>query len=169
MTNQEKIKELKASIEESKRLIEQLEEEEKNKKTRKNWKPERGEGYWVIYSDGSVTSDMWRGEYAQDISRYRSGNIFRTREEAEEVSEKRKVKAELERLAEELNGDREIDWENDEQRKYHLCGGKLEILSDNVNWVTRTEGVTYCLDKNFLNEAKKRIGEEWLKKLFIGS
>lgn len=52
---------------------------------RKPWKPERGETYWYVEKDG----DIWEREWhpcrymSKHMNRYKLGNCYRTREEAE--------------------------------------------------------------------------------------
>ena len=70
-------------------------------------------------------------------------------------------------LAEELNNGEKIDWNDFDQCKYLISynnkNKKLEI--DNVLKI-QDIGQIYCLYDNFLDKAKKRIGEDRLKKLF---
>lgn len=50
------------------------------------WRPADGEKYWFIDSDGSSLWQYWRGEEA-DEWRYRTGNCFKTSEDAEKYYE----------------------------------------------------------------------------------
>lgn len=45
-------------------------------------KPQKGENYYLIGSDGSVDEVDWRGDFFDTVL-YRSGNCFHTKEEAE--------------------------------------------------------------------------------------
>lgn len=77
------------------------------------------------------------------------------------------IKQELEGLALELNNDKEVDWLDDCQRRYYLCYNcYFHILSLGSQSDHPHESTTYCLSIDFLDEAKKRIGEERLLKLF---
>jgi hypothetical protein len=53
------------------------------------WKPEEGEQYWIIAFSEVVQSE-WREDCA-DLSRWRMGNCFKTKEEAESAAEKVKA------------------------------------------------------------------------------
>lgn len=58
-----------------------------NKKYKKRWRAENGEEYYFITSTGHATSDT--DEYSTtDNDRYRVGNYFETKEQAEEALEK---------------------------------------------------------------------------------
>lgn len=52
---------------------------------RKPWKPKRGETYWYVEKDGDIWEMEWHScRYMSDhVNRYKLGNCYRTREEAE--------------------------------------------------------------------------------------
>ena len=52
---------------------------------RKPWKPKRGETYWYVEKDGDICEMEWHPcRYMSDhVNRYKLGNCYRTREEAE--------------------------------------------------------------------------------------
>ena len=52
---------------------------------RKPWKPKRGETYWYVEKDGNIWEMEWHPcRYMSDhVNRYKLGNCYRTREEAE--------------------------------------------------------------------------------------
>ncbi len=98
---------------------------------------------------------------------YKSGNYFKTQEEAQEYLDNITTKAELKVLAEELNEGKVIDWDDFSQRKYYMCANYQLInkLYFGEETTTQTAGVIYFLDSNFLDEAINRIGEERLIKM----
>lgn len=49
-----------------------------------HWKPQRGDNYWIAYSDGEVSKCYWNG-CPVDITRYEMGRTYRTREECEKA------------------------------------------------------------------------------------
>lgn len=59
--------------------------EEINESTR--WKPEMGQTYYRVGSDGFVYDDTWVNDSAVDNGRFEIGNCFQTKEEAERVIE----------------------------------------------------------------------------------
>lgn len=73
------------------------------------WKPECGEWYWYIGSDGQINHCEWANDRI-DRGRYSMGNCFRTKEEAEFAGEKQKVKTELQRFADEHNDLEKLGW-----------------------------------------------------------
>ncbi len=92
--------------------------EKANKPKNKVWKPEKDETYYYLYSYGKIEEDTWDNAN-EDRIRYAIGNCFKTKEEAEFALERQKVITELKRFALEHN-DKEIDWNNIEQRKCFL-------------------------------------------------
>lgn len=49
-----------------------------------HWKPQRGDNYWIAYSDGEISKCYWNG-CPVDIARYEMGRTYRTREECEKA------------------------------------------------------------------------------------
>ena len=72
-------------------------------------------------------------------------------------------------IAEELNGEEEIDWDNEDQNKYYIyCmydNHKFE-LHMGTSYYTKSINNIYCLSRDFLGVALERIGADKLKKLF---
>lgn len=52
---------------------------------RKPWKPEYGETYWYVEKDGDIWEREWHPcrHMSDHMNRYKLGNCYRTREEAE--------------------------------------------------------------------------------------
>lgn len=98
---------------------------------------------------------------------YDLGNYFQTKEEAKKTFEKIKIYTQLKDLALRLNNGEEIDWENGNQIKYFIYyeNRYKKIFTTAACW-SKDLGQIYCLDKNFLDVAKQKIGEANLKKLF---
>lgn len=136
----------------------------------KRWKPKENERYFYVISNGMVGSDFRNGNFTTDENRYSFYNCFKTREQAEVEAEKILVRRQLEDIAKRLNKGEEIDWCNLAQNKYYLscdnynrCGNICCVCSNNT-----VQGAVYCLDKNFLNVAKREIGEDRLIKYIRG-
>ncbi len=51
------------------------------------WKPERDKTYYFISNDGRAMDDMWFYDSGVDHNRFKIGNCFQTKEEAEKVVE----------------------------------------------------------------------------------
>ncbi len=74
---------------------------------------------------------------------------------------------ELKKKAEELNAGEEIDWNNSNQMKYYICYNYYDNkLIFEYSYGIKNLGQIYCLNENFLEIAKEKIGEERLIKLF---
>lgn len=154
---EEEIKMLKAEIA-------KLKEE---KKPVKRWRAEKGIGkycYMDSYGEAYICIDDYM-DY--DDYRYETGNYFKTKEEAENYQEKLLIYQELKGIAIELNNGEKIDWEDRTKIKYYFYKDTEDNkLYESGVYYTYELGRIYCLDKNFLEIAKERIGEERLKKLF---
>lgn len=156
-----KLQELEQKYEELGREIEKL----KNQKKGKRWKPDCGEEYYYVGLFGHVGELKWENCF-EDQYLYSQGNCFKTEQEAKEQSENLKTKAELRALAEELNGDVAVDWNNRIQDKYYLYISRtINELSSSYVEVHQNQGTIYCLDPDFLDKAIERIGEERLIKM----
>ena len=131
------------------------------------WKPELNEEYYYVNQVSATSRDV-NDESDIDVARYRTYNCFKAKEQAELEAEKILVRRQLEDIARRLNKGREVDWSDENQCKWYIVynttfGFETYSVSENT-----TQGVVYCLDKNFLNTAIKEIGEERLIKYLRG-
>jgi hypothetical protein len=62
-----------------------VQREEQAKSVR--WKPSQGAEYWYINDTGAVDNNRWEGDRF-DVGRWDTGNVFRTKQEAEHAREK---------------------------------------------------------------------------------
>lgn len=140
------------------------EEIEKIKKQGKVWKPAEGEQFYYLLSTGCYDSSRYGNLYTSE--RYAIGNCFKTIKEVKAVAEKIQIYTELKRLAEEINT-KPVDWKNVKQWKYTLAYdfGQRKLIVDGWQY-TQTAGSIYSTNKDFLEIAKERIGEDRLLKLF---
>jgi hypothetical protein len=86
------------------------------------WKPENGERYYVVETDGSPDDYRWEGGYgtdgdAIDRKHYAMGNCFRTETDAEFAAEAQRITVALRRAAEAAGG---VDWRNLNSSKFYL-------------------------------------------------
>ena len=138
------------------------------KECSERWKPNSCDAYYYIDAFGNVLSQIETG-HSSDSAFWKSYNCFKTREQAETEAEKILVRRMLEDIARRLNKGRKIDWNNDKQFKYSICinSSDNEIAWDNeVQYIS--QGVVYCLDRNFYNVAIQEIGEGRLIKYLKG-
>lgn len=132
----------------------------------KRYRANCGERYYYYGSTGMV-SDYYENNDDLDTNMYVMGNYFQTEEEAKKMVEKIKIYTQLKDLALRLNCGREIDWENGNQIKYSIYyENRYKKIFTIAACLSKDLGQIYCLDKNFLDVAKQKIGEENLRKLF---
>ena len=136
----------------------------------KRWEPKDNEEYWYIDSSGTVNYTRFMSEIEADTEKFENYNCFKTKGEALQEAEKILVRRQLEDIVKRLNKGEKIDWRNLEQNKYYLscdnynrCGKICCVCSNNT-----VQGAVYCLDKNFLDVAKREIGEDRLIKYIRG-
>lgn len=158
------LKELRKEYEELGEEIKRLE----NLKKKKRWRAKLNNCYFYINNDGSI---YLAEEDNHGISnfRYKTRNYFETVEEAEKYLEKIEIYYELMDLAEELNGEEEIDWKNGDQEKFSIRYIKKKFGNDfylTTTALDRKIGNIYYLSADFLKVALERIGADKLKKLF---
>lgn len=141
--------------------IEELEKQE----IKVRWRAKEDEDYYYFTSCGEIYVDC-DGYCDTDNRRYELGDYFKTEEEAEKAVEKFKIYTQLKDLALRLNKGVNVNW-RDGRKKYSISydasAGKMFSY---WNMTLQEMGQIYCLDENFLKEAKQEIGEENLRKLF---
>ena len=152
---------------ELKNLSQELENLKKEKeKENKRWRGSLNQIYYYISDDTHSCRVSKEDGHPIDNRRYSIGNYFQTEEQAQKTVEKLKIYTQLKDLALRLNKGEKIDWTNINQYKYSICYDHLRALDFESNIATSVLGQIYCLDRNFLDIAKREIGEENLLKLF---
>ena len=135
----------------------------KAKKPKKIWKPECGEWYWFVGSDGQINNCEWVDDHI-DWGTYSMGNCFRTKEEAEFAGEKQKVKTELQRFADKHNDSDQEEWDEANLHYYiEYDVSKDDFTSIPAVLVRRTSEV-YFSSKEIAEDAVNKIGEKRIKK-----
>lgn len=159
------------NIEEIDNKIKKLQEEIENLKNKKDtlrrWRAKEDEIYYYVTSSNYADIERDSENNATcDNFRYEIGNYFKTENETREYKEKLIIYQKLKDLALELNQGEQIDFDNEKQKKYII------VLDINIGLMIanivhqQSLGQIYCLDENFLEKAKERIGEDKLEKLF---
>lgn len=137
----------------------------------KRWKPKEGERYYYVAETGeAVGSCNAEGLNEVILSRYYNAyNCFQTREQAETEAEKILVRRQLEDIAKRLNKGRRLDWDNSYQFKNSIS---FDFFTNKIvsyrRFQQKEQGAVYCLDENFLDVAKREIGEDRLIKYIRG-
>ena len=133
----------------------------------KRFKPTKNETYYHVASNGMSGQDWWNDDFITDIKRYDSYNCFKNREEAEAEAEKILVRRMLEDIARRLNKGRKISWTSSSRNYFIFFDNTSGKLTQDYN-VLCQQSTVYCLDENFLNVAKREIGEDKLIKYIRG-
>ena len=95
------------------------------------------------------------------------GFVYATEQARDGAMFKLEIETKLKNLAERLNAGRKIDWEDKNQNKYEIYYDYIrKKIECRAFCYCKEQGVIYCLNKNFLEVAKKEIGEENLIKYF---
>lgn len=132
---------------------------ERFEKEHKRWRAVGGNYFYYLAPTGLRSVKDFREKESDWF--YDTGNYFKTKEEAEQRFEHMITEQQLKDIALRLNKGEKIDWEDEEQKKFHLCLF-YGSLSYNSNILGKTQGVIYCLDENFKDIAIKEIGKERL-------
>jgi len=123
------------------------------------WKPKRNDKYWAINEFGTASDFFWADDDS-DSRAYAIGGCFPTREAAEFEAERRKVNAELQRLAEEAGG---VDWLNDTQKVCIDYDRKNDFFSVSHRATSRIQGAIYFPSDEAARAAIVAVGEARLK------
>lgn len=154
------IKEIDNKIKELQEEIENLKNE---KDTLKRWRAKEDRIYYYVASFIGYDSE---NNTIYNNFRYNTGNYFKTENEAREYREKLIIYQKLKDLALELNQGKQINFDDTTQEKYIIILDDMRNLNIISSVYQQSIGQIYCLDKNFLEKAKERIGEDNLEKLF---
>lgn len=129
------------------------------------WRAKQNEDYWFIDCIGNIYDD-YEAYKEEDNFKYAIGNYFQTQQDAQDYKENLITKQKLKDLALRLNKGVEIDWEIRNESKFYIAFCHEEnLLTQDYNVTQKSLGQIYCLDEDFLDIAKKEIGEEALIKL----
>lgn len=163
------LEQLKQELEETKNKCTEIEkkiEELEKQESEVRWRAKENEIYCYFNDFGKihVTGDAY---YETDTDRYNLGNYFKTGEDAEKAVEKIKIYTQLKDLALRLNNGEKINWSDSTQHKWGIVLDNFKNILRCYAYIGQEVGQIYCLDKNFLKEAKQEIGEENLRKLFV--
>ena len=156
------LEELKRKYEELGKEIERLEKE----KSCKRWRAEQRQSYYFVDEDGEINS-VYDQDDITDRYNFKTRNYFKTEEEAQRHLDNINTYYELMDLAEELNEGKNIDWDDDSQKKFYICYDYYnEELCLCYHYNVKDIGQICCLDESFLKIALDKIGEDRLESLF---
>lgn len=132
-----------------------------------NEMPNFGDYYYGITEYGAVDDFMWDGCNV-DKYRFRTNNVFKTKEEAEFRLEQIKAYNELVNFAKTYNTDK-IDWNDRESSKYSIFFN-CTVNNFGITKVKdlRDIGAIYFTSEELAKQAIEKIGEERLGKYLFG-
>lgn len=144
-------------------FCERSEPKEEKKSKPKVWKPECGEWYWYIVSDGQISHCEWANDRI-DRRRYSMGNCFRTKEEAEFAREKQKIKIELQRFADEHNDLDKEKWDGINLHYTIRYDVGDEALTRSSSYVVQNINDIYFTSEDIVKNAVDYIGAKRIMK-----
>ena len=121
------------------------------------WMPKEKQIYYtVLYSCGKIDMLNWSSEYAAHKDRFRMGNVYKTRAEAEFVAERSKVLAEMQ------------EWAGNYNDKYFLF---YDVNEERIRYLPATEKTVYGEMRFATNEDAKNcievVGADRIKKYYF--
>ena len=156
MTRDEKIK----RIEDIEKELAELKESIK-KEDYRPWKPEVGDTYYFIASQGDAYLHNWDDDYG-DKGAYAIGNVFRTDEDAKFALEKLKVIHELKQFAE----PKERAWNGKNEHvfiEWDFTLDKIDIYHNR----TVKRNLIYFESIDMAEKAIAAVGKERIKKYYL--
>ena len=128
------------------------------------WDLKNGDVYYFLTSFGYVMKTVWVDTDA-DNEKLSIGNAFLTEEDAEFSRERLKVIAELKKYAKEFSDE---EWKNDFFLKNYIAYeySRKEIVF--LSTYTTDRGNIYFEDEEKAKEAINAVGEERIKKYYLG-
>ena len=153
------------TIEERAQLMELV--EKCNQKKSKVWKPDLNETYYTLDTGNSIADYMWEGS-DYDNSSYEIGNCYRTEEEINFELEKRKVKVELQRFADENNEDGFNAFDSNKNKYFFAYSiNNKKIYIDNYRSTLFGEQI-YFSSEEIADKAIGFVGENRIEKYIFG-
>lgn len=140
-------------------------------KTEKDWEMKcpykDGDEYYYVYGDGCVRIESW-DNFSMEISRWKSGNIFKTQQEAELEAERRKLLTRFRAFRNECNGDWNADWMDATNKQHYLSYSRIKngMYVSYVVLGNHLHTFGYFKNEKDAEHAIELFGDE-IKKLFI--
>lgn len=126
-----------------------------------NWNSNK-QLYW---NNNIITSPL--NEWIEDSKNcFYEDDYYISKETCEKAQKRKEIENKLRALAFELNGNKDIDWNNKLTNKY--CITYCNDIIEQERWSTiKYQGTIYCYSKDFLHKAIELINEEDLKDYLI--
>lgn len=127
---------------------------------------EEGDEYYYIYGDGCVRIESW-DNFPMDISRWKSGNTFLTKEAAELEAKRRNLLTRFRAFRDECNGDWQINWDDVYQDKHIIKRDKEGNFLVIKYWTVNEFNLFgYFKDYKDAKRAIELFGDE-IKELYV--
>lgn len=142
--------------------------EEPSKESRA-WKPKKIDQYYYINDFTDVCTDTWQ-EAGADYKRFKIGNVYKTREEAEIALERAKVTAELKRYALEHNETLRERWNKEGTYQHYnivFDHAKNKIATTNAYFL-QEGSATYFTSEEIAYNAIEAVGKDRILKYIFG-
>lgn len=123
-----------------------------------------GDEYYYIYGDGCVRIESW-DNFSVEISRWRSGNTFPTKEEAELEAKRRNLLTRFKAFRDECNGNWKADW-SDYDKKWSISKDKDELFDTWTMGINTFVTFGYFKNKKDAQRAIELFGDE-IKELYV--
>ena len=125
-----------------------------------------GDEYYYVYGDGCVRIESW-DNFSMEISRWRSGNTFPTKEAAELEAKRRNLLTRFKAFRDECNGDWKPDWDINKEKYFLYFSVNYGIFCSGVNRYCYTFNLFgYFKNKADCERAIELFGDE-IKELFV--
>lgn len=125
-----------------------------------------GEKTWVIYSYGDVDSSFWFHSL-EDNARFKSGNIFPTKQAAELEAKRRNLLTRFRAFRDECNGDWKVDWKSHLDSKYYISFvGKAKLVIFYTGTTNNFQLFGFFKNQADCERAIELFGDE-IKELFM--
>ena len=123
-----------------------------------------GDEYYYVYGDGCVRIESW-DNFSMEISRWRSGNTFPTKEEAELEAKRRNLLTRFKAFRDECNGNWKADW-SDYDKKWSISKDKDELFDTWTMGINTFVTFGYFKNKKDAQRAIELFGDE-IKELYV--
>lgn len=139
--------------------------EKANKAKNKIWKPKYHYTYYTINKHGNIIYQTWSND-EYDIGAYELGNVFRTKEGAEEELNRRKILTKWKRLSIEAGEDKN-PWDGNNEHFFMY----FDVVRDKLitkSFVAVHMASIFFPSEESLENAITEIGEDNVKKYILG-
>ena len=125
-----------------------------------------GDEYYYVYGDGCVRIESW-DNFSMEISRWRSGNTFPTKEAAELEAKRRNLLTRFRAFRDECNGDWKPNWRKNEPKYYfYISSTDGEIGINDIYFYETFPLFGYFKNEQDAERAIELFGDE-IKELFM--